>query len=151
MIIINHFDNIYNLINVSNCLSFERYCLIIIFNNDYFLSIILHHSPFYFIIPILILCILFAYVCILFSIFPAILILPPFNPHLSHVFISTFHLCIQQLNATADRLQNKDYEYFLWTDEKMLELLTKHYSWFLPTYHSYRFPIQVFFYSSLSI
>ena len=43
----------------------------------------------------------------------------------------------------ACRTKNDNYEYFLWTDAEMERFITVHYAWFLPTYHSYPYPIQV--------
>ncbi|KAI0224280.1 Inositol phosphoceramide mannosyltransferase 3 [Lamellibrachia satsuma] len=42
----------------------------------------------------------------------------------------------------ACRIKNDNYEYFLWTDAEMERFITQHYAWFLPTYHSYPYPIQ---------
>jgi inositol phosphorylceramide mannosyltransferase catalytic subunit len=35
-----------------------------------------------------------------------------------------------------------DYNYTLWTDTSALDFLQEHYSWFLPTYNAYPYPIQ---------
>ncbi|KAG9087132.1 hypothetical protein FRC06_002721 [Ceratobasidium sp. 370] len=35
-----------------------------------------------------------------------------------------------------------DYEYMLWTDQASDDFIAKHYSWFLPTFRGYTYPIQ---------
>ncbi|CAE7233777.1 unnamed protein product [Rhizoctonia solani] len=35
-----------------------------------------------------------------------------------------------------------DYEYMLWTDQASDDFIAEHYSWFLPTFRSYTYPIQ---------
>eukprot|EP01112_Ceratiomyxa_fruticulosa_P000040 TRINITY_DN1003_c0_g1_i3.p1 TRINITY_DN1003_c0_g1~~TRINITY_DN1003_c0_g1_i3.p1 ORF type:complete len:328 (-),score=16.94 TRINITY_DN1003_c0_g1_i3:73-1056(-) len=35
-----------------------------------------------------------------------------------------------------------NYEHILWTDKMLLDFLTEHFPWFLPTYNNYRYPIQ---------
>lgn len=37
---------------------------------------------------------------------------------------------------------HEDYEYILWTDAMIMDFMTEHYSWFLPTFNSYPFPIE---------
>lgn len=40
------------------------------------------------------------------------------------------------------QMENPDYEYIFWTDEDIEGFLEDHYSWFLPTYHGYKYNIQ---------
>ena len=40
------------------------------------------------------------------------------------------------------RVANPDFEHRLWTDKSSLEFLKEHYSWFVPTYEGYKYPVQ---------
>lgn len=49
----------------------------------------------------------------------------------------------QDGQASIKRM-NPDYEYILWSADMAYELLEKHYSWFLPTFESYAYPVMKF-------
>ena len=38
--------------------------------------------------------------------------------------------------------EHRDYEYMFWTDKTIREFMDAHYHWFIPTFDSYRYPIQ---------
>lgn len=44
--------------------------------------------------------------------------------------------------AESCRRTNPSFVYLLWTDADAREYITKHHSWFLPTFDDYKFPIQ---------